>query len=166
MSARLLLSLGLSAVLFSGCATNHHVRWGNKEIIQRYFEEWANRGDKAVADEVIATNLVLRNPPAVIHSLEEYKQRMAAFHAAFPDLRFTIQEQIAEGDKIAVRWTLRATHQGEFQGRPPTGKTFTVTGVSLFRLAEGKIQEINVNMDRFGMMEQLGWLPPPPPPSK
>ncbi len=138
----------------------------NKRIIGRYFDAWANRGDTAVADELIATNLVLRNPPAVINSLEDYKKGMAGFHKAFPDPRFTIDEPIADGDKVVVRWTLRGTQSGEYQGHPPTGKTIMVTGISLFRIADGKIQEITVNMDRLGMMEQLGWLPGAPPPAK
>lgn len=133
----------------------------NKRIIRRYFEEWANTGDPTAADELIATNLVLRHPPAVINSLEDFKQGMASFHQAFPDLRFTIDDPIADGDKVVVHWTLHGTHSGECQGRPTTGKTMTVTGISLFRLADGKIQEITVNMDRLGLQEQLGWLPAP-----
>jgi steroid delta-isomerase-like uncharacterized protein len=138
----------------------------NKAITRRYFAEWANRGNAAVADELIATNLVLRNPPAVIRSLEDYKTGMARFHAAFPDARFTIEELIAEGDKVVASWTLRATQATEYQGQAPNGKPMTVTGISIFRLAEGKIQEITVNMDRLGQMEQLGWLPAEAPSSK
>jgi len=133
----------------------------NKEIIQRYFAEWANRGDAAVADQLIATNLVLRNPPAEIRSLQEYKNIMTKFHAAFPDARYTIEDPIAEGDKVVARWTLRGTQSLEYQGHAPNGKTMTVTGISIFRLADGKIQEITVNMDRLGQMQQLGWLPAP-----
>ena len=84
---------------------------------------------------------------------------MAKFHAAFPDARYTVEDQIAEGDKVVVRWTLRATQSLEYQGHPSSGKTMTVTGISLFRLGDGNIQEITVNMDRLGMMEQLGWIP-------
>ena len=131
----------------------------NKEIIRRYFDEWTERGDAALADQLIAMNLVLRNPPAVIRSLEDYKSGMAKFHAAFPDARYTVEDQIAEGDKVVVRWTLRAMQSIEYQGHAPNGKTMTVTGISICRLAEGKIQEITVNMDRLGQMEQLGWLP-------
>ena len=133
----------------------------NKKIIRRYFDEWANRGDAAVADQLIATNLVLRNPPAVLRSLEDYKKIMARFHLAFPDARYNVEDLIAEDDKVVVRWTLRATQSLEYQGHLPNGKTMTVTGISIFRLAEGKIQEITVNMDRLGQMEQLGWLPSP-----
>lgn len=151
------------AALCCGCATNQkRALQHNRGIIQRYFEGWANRGDPAVADALIATNLVLRNPPAVLRSLEAYQQSMAAFHRAFPDLHFTVEDLVAERDRLVVRWTLRGTQHGEYQGHPATGKPMTVTGMSLFRLADGKIQEIHVNMDRFGMQQQLGWLPAPP----
>ena len=73
----------------AGCATHSdRAVQRNQAIIHCYFEEWANRGDAAVADQLIATNLVLRNPPAVIRSLEDYKNGMAKFHAAFPDARY------------------------------------------------------------------------------
>jgi len=160
MKARLLIQAALSVALLCGCAANReHARHQNKELVRHYFEGWANRGDPAVADALIATNLVLRNPPAVVRGLADYKQGMAAFRTAFPDLHFTIEEEIAEGNKVAVRWTLRATHLGEYQGRPPTGKTVAVTGVSIFHLADGKIRDITVSMDRLGQFQQLGWLP-------
>jgi steroid delta-isomerase-like uncharacterized protein len=161
MNLRLLFPFALLATLLCGCASQQ-----NKELVRRYFEGWANRGDAAVADELIATNLVLRNPPAIVRSLAEYKQGMTAFHTAFPDLKFTIEDEIAEGNDVAVRWTLRATHLGEYQGRPATGKPVIATGISIFQIANGKIQEITVNMDRLAQFQQLGWLPVPAPPPK
>lgn len=156
---KLLVAVLLTVVLV-GCATrNDSAIQRNETIIRRYFEEWANQGRAVAADELIATNLVLRNPPAVLHSREDYKSGMIKFHAAFPDARFTVEDLISERDKVVVRWTLRATQAVEYQGHAPNGKTMTVTGQSLFRLADGKIQEIWVNMDRLGQMEQLGWLP-------
>ena len=157
----------LAAVFLWGCATQgNRAIIHNKEIIRGYFEGWANRGDQAVADELVATNVVLRNPPFTVHTLANYKQGMAAFHTAFPDLHYTIEEEIAEGNRVAVRWTLRGTHCGEYQGRPPTGKTVIVTGISIFHIVNGKIQDIAVNMDRLGQFQQLGWLPQLPPLSK
>jgi steroid delta-isomerase-like uncharacterized protein len=91
---------------------------------------------------------------------------MAAFHTAFPDLHFTIEDMVAEGDEVVVRWSLRGTRLGNYQGRPPTGKPVSVTGISPFRLADGKIQEITVSMDRLGLSQQLGWLPEPLKPAK
>jgi predicted ester cyclase len=162
MKTKLLFQLALSVVWLCGCATNQdQSAQRNKEIIQRYFEGRANRGDTAVADELIETNVGLINLPAVVHGLKEDINGMTRFRAAFPDLRYTTEDLIAAGDKVVFHWTLRATHSGEYQGRPPTGKTIMVTGTSIFRIANAKIREITVNMDRLGMAQQLGWLPPP-----
>ncbi len=162
MKNKLILGI-LTALILSGCATTKDVALQrNKDIVNRYFDEWVNRGDPAVADELIATNLVLRNPPEIIRGLAEDKTRMAAFHKVFPDARYSVDDMVAEGDRVVVRWTLRGTQSGEYKGRPATGKTFTATGISILRLARGKIQEITVNMDRLGMMQQLGWLPTAP----
>ena len=138
-----------------------------EEITDSYFEGWVNRGDTAVADKLIATNLVLREPPTVIHGLEDYKTAVANFRAAFPDAHYTIEDRISVGAKVVVRWTLRATQTKEYQGHMPNGKTMTVTGVSIFHIknggkwGRGKISQIDVIMDRLGQMEQLGWLPAP-----
>ncbi len=167
MKPKLLFQLTCFAVVLCSCATNKdYAVQRNKEIIRRYFDGWGNRGNPAVADELIAPNVTLRNPPAILHSLEDYKKGMVVFHRAFPDLHFTIEDLIAEGDKAVVHWTLHATHSGEYQGYPPSGKAITVTGISIFRLADGKIQEITVNMDRLGQAQQLGWLPATTPPAK
>ena len=167
MSTKFLLSVTLLVLLLASCATrDDRAAQRNKELVLRYFDQWVNRSDPAAVNRLIATNLVLRNPPYVFRSLEEYQTRMAAFHAAFPDARYTIEEQIAEADKVAVRWTLRGTQSGDYQGQPASRKKIAVTGISLLRIAEGQIQEITVNMDRLGLMEQLGWLPAAPPPAQ
>jgi steroid delta-isomerase-like uncharacterized protein len=147
-------------LLFYGCASQPTVvLQRNKALIYRYSEEWANHGDTKAADELIASNVILRNPPAELHSLDEYKKGMAVFHKEFPDLHFTVEDMISDGDKVVARWSLRATHLGEYQGHPATGKAISVTGMSVFRFAGDKIQEITVSMDRLGMWQQLGWLP-------
>src|SRR5512135_2639483 len=87
-------------LLLAGCVTSNE--WQrNSELVQRYFEGWANRCDPLVADQLIATNLVLHNQPNPLHSLEEYKRTMSAFHKAFPDVRYTVEDQITQGDKVA-----------------------------------------------------------------
>jgi len=156
------LLVAFCAVWLAGCASpaRSHPE-NNKAIVRRYFEEWGNHGDPRAADELIAADVTLRNPPAVVTSLNDYKKGMAAFHTAFPDLHFTVEEMVAEGDQVVVRWSLRATHLGVYQGKPATGKPVLVTGMSWFRLARGKIQEITVSMDRLGQWQQLGWLPEP-----
>ena len=160
MNFRLARGIIVAALaLTAGCATEHsRLARRNTEVVRRYFDEWANHPNATTADELIASDLVLINPPSTLHSLAEYKASMAGFHAAFPDLHFTLEDLIAGGDNVVVRWTLRGTHLGEFHGRPATGRAINVTGTSTFRIESDRIREIWVNMDRYGLMEQLGWL--------
>lgn len=160
--AAVLLTAVTGGLLLSGCASSRAtLSRGNGQVVRRYFEEWANGGSARVADELIATNLVLWHPHITVTGLEAYKKSMASFHAAFPDLHFATEDQIAEGDKVLVRWTMTGTQRGEFQGRAASAKSVRVAGMSLFRLGSGRIQEIWVNMDRLAFQEQLGWLPAP-----
>ncbi len=80
---------------------------------------------------------------------------------AFPDSQLPVEDQIAEGDKVVTRWTCRATHTGEFQGMPPTGKYTTMTGTTIFRIANGKLVEGWTNADMLGLLQQLGAIPAP-----
>ncbi len=83
------------------------------------------------------------------------------WRAGFPDLHITIEDIIAEGDKVATRATARGTHKGEFMNIPPTGKQVTVTSIAIQQIAGGKVVEVWVNIDHLGMMQQLGAVPPP-----
>jgi predicted ester cyclase len=83
------------------------------------------------------------------------------FRDAFPDLRFTAEDIIAEGDKVAARYTMRGTHQGEFMGVAPTGNRIEVTGIDIVRFEGGKMVEHWANSDELGMMQQLGVIPAP-----
>jgi len=83
------------------------------------------------------------------------------FRTAFPDVRFTVEDQIADGDLLANRFTVRGTHQGEFMGIPPTGKQATVSGIDMIRVRDGKVVEHWVQMDQMGLMQQLGLMPSP-----
>lgn len=149
--------------LLCGCASTRHVgETHNRALIQRYFADWANHGNVAAADELIAPDVTLINPPTTLRSLAEYKASMAAFHRGFPDLHFTIEDMVASGDRVVVRWKLRCTQLGEFAGRPSSGRPVAITGTSSFRIADGKIREIWVNLDRLSMMQQLGWTLTPP----
>lgn len=131
-------------------------------MVRRYFDRWANHADVAVADALMVPDLELNNPPSRVTSLADYKRSMAGFHEAFPDLRFEVEELIAEGDRVVARWTFHGTNRGAFLGQPPTGQTVTFTGTSTFRLRDGRIHQIWVNMDRHGMLQQLGLVPQPP----
>jgi predicted ester cyclase len=91
---------------------------------------------------------------------EGFTQLGNVFTSAFPQSQTTIDDEIAEGDKVVSRWTYRAVHRGEFQGIPPAGKQVTMTGLTLLRIAGGKIVEHWVELDQLGLLQQLGVVPP------
>jgi steroid delta-isomerase-like uncharacterized protein len=135
----------------------------NKAIVRRATEELFNKNNLAVIEELYATNFVSHGTvtPEVTPDREGYKQFVTMSHTALPDFHTTIEDMIAEGDKVVQRFTGRGTHKDEFMGIPPTGKQVTVTGIAIDRIAGGKIVENWVNMDMLGVMVQLGVVPPP-----
>jgi steroid delta-isomerase-like uncharacterized protein len=136
----------------------------NKALVRRFFEEVTNQRNVAVADELFVTDYVHHDPtlpPELQRGLDNYKQVNAMFLAAFPDLHGTIEDLIAEENKVATRLTWCGTHKGELMGIPPTGKQVTMTMIAIHRIANGKIAEGWVNFDALGMMQQLGVIPTP-----
>jgi steroid delta-isomerase-like uncharacterized protein len=133
----------------------------NKAISRRVGEEIFNGGDLDLADELYAPDYVLHDPslPEDLHGPEGLKRYVAMTRAAFPDARVTVEDQVAEGDKVVDRWTARGTHTGEFMGIPPTGRRIEVSGVTISRFAGGKIAEDWYQGDDLGMMRQLGVIP-------
>ena len=133
----------------------------NKALVRRATEEAINRGNLALLDELVSTDFVLHDPnyPQPVHGAEGLKQYFQTFRSAFPDLHFTIEDIIGEGDTVAVRQTGRGTHQGELFGIPPTGKQLTVTAMIFHRFVNGKPVESWVNSDSLGMLQQLGVVP-------
>jgi steroid delta-isomerase-like uncharacterized protein/deazaflavin-dependent oxidoreductase (nitroreductase family) len=130
----------------------------NKTLVRRFYGEGVH--NPALFDELLAPTYVLHFPGSLpISGIEHAKQLMVAYTSAFPDLQLTTEDMIAEGDKVAIRNTWRGTHQGTFQGIPPTGKHVTFTGTDIFRLAGGKIAEQWADLDALGMMQQLGVIP-------
>ncbi|MFQ5998343.1 MAG: ester cyclase, partial [Candidatus Bathyarchaeia archaeon] len=130
---------------------------GNKVIVRRYFEGFLNKGDPTVADNILALNVVLHGLQT-IQGLPHVKQYTAMLRNAFPDLRLTVDDEIDEGEKVVTRFTTRGTHAGAFLTFPPTGRSVMVRGVEIFRIAEGKIEEIWAFIDVIGLMQQLGIL--------
>jgi len=136
----------------------------NKTISRRFFEEAFGKGNLNVLDEIIATDHVNSGPgalPQLPTGPDGAKQLVTVYRNAFPDIRFTIDEQIAEGDKVVTRWSADGTHKGELVGIPATGKTSTVTGITVDRFVSGKIAETWGIFDQFGMLQQLGVIPMP-----
>jgi len=137
----------------------------NKAISGRVFDEMWNQGNPDVIDEIYSTDYVghVINSPE-LHGTVGVKQIVTAYRVAFPDLHFTIEAKIAEGDKVVTYWTVSGTHQGEFMGIPPTGKQFEGPGIDIHRIANGKIVEAWGILDNFGTLQQIGVIPTPKPP--
>jgi len=121
--------------------------------------EGLNQGNVNVLDELMVLNFVDHEASTTMQGLEAFKQFVSAYLTAFPDLHFTIEDQIAEEDKTTLRYTARGTHRGDLMGIPPTGKQVTVTGIFITRWANGKAEESWLNFDALGMMQQLGVIP-------
>ncbi len=136
----------------------------NKTVSRRFFEEVFGKGKLNVLDEIVAKDHINSgpgNPPGLAPGIEGTKQLVTMYRNAFPDIRFTVDEQIAEGDKVVTRWTAHGTNTGELLGMPATGKSSTVTGIVVDRIVNGKIAESWPIFDQFGMMQQLGIIPTP-----
>jgi len=133
----------------------------NKAIIRRNWEEAFNKGNLAVADEIMAPNYIYHGPGGQeLKGPEGFKQLVTMFRTAFPDLRATVEDMFAEGDKVAHRATIRGTHKGDLMGIAPTGKQVTVSATVISRFAGGKEVEAWANIDMLAMYQQLGVAPP------
>ena len=134
----------------------------NKASMRRFYDEVFNKKNRAAIDEFIDPQQVDHAaPPGTPGGLEGAKHTVTMYLTAFPDLHFTVEDLIAEGDKVVARLTTRGTQQGVFMGIPPTGKHVTVTGIDINRLAGGKSVEHWLNMDTLGLLQQLGVIPAP-----
>lgn len=134
----------------------------NKARVRRSFEEVWNKRNPAAVDELVSPDYVDHSlPPELPPNREGLKQLFTMYQAAFPDTVMTIEDQVAEGDKVVTRWTARGTHKGDLMGIPPTGKEVTVTGIDISRFADGKEVEHWGQFDLMGMMQQIGVVPPP-----
>jgi len=134
----------------------------NKSLVRRYYEEVGNAATlesaSAGADRLLSNDFTFYPPNADEgeQGLDNHKGFLHWHHGVAPDQHWTVEEIIAEGDKVAVLFTTRGTQQGEFLGVAPSGKPFTLRGMDLFRLAGGKITELRRNFDVMAMMEQIG----------
>ena len=134
----------------------------NKAIARRWGDDIWGKGDLAAADDLLAPDLTFTYPPpGAAPDREAYKQMVTMFHVGFPNVQFTAEDMVAEGDKVVVRWTSRGSHTGEFAGVAPTGRQVTITGISILRIAGEKIVEDWTEENALGMMQQLGVIPAP-----
>lgn len=131
----------------------------NETLVRRFLEDAYNKGNLAVGDDLLTADCVFY-VPTVIKGIAGWKQFATAFLTAFPeDLRITIEDIFAEGDKVAARWTAQGTHKGPLRGIAPTGKQVTWMGMGIYYLAGGKIREVWGLNDALGIMQQIGAIP-------
>ena len=133
----------------------------NKALVRRIFEEGLNQNKPAVFDELIAPSYVNHDLPAPAPGVEGFKMVIGLFLSAFPDMRVTLEEELAEGNMVTTRGYFTGTHKGDFQGIPPTGKQVNVKYIDIWRVENGKLVENWVRLDELGMMQQLGIIPAP-----
>ena len=131
-----------------------------KALLRRYVEEVWDKGNLAALDDFLAADYRRHvSPTAAPLTRDGQKQCLAGFRSGFPDIELTLQDVPAEGDRVVFRSTMRGTHEGEFQGIPPTGKSVAVPGVVFYRIADGKIAEFRGQFDRMSLIQQLGVIP-------
>ncbi len=129
----------------------------NKALARRVIDEMFNKGNLDLADEVFAHDYVAHDPamPEDIHGPEGFKEFVGMYHSAFPDLHVEIEEQLAEGDLVATRWTATGTHEGDLMGIAPTGNRVTLPGMEIVRFSGGKLAEGWEGYDSMVLMQHL-----------
>ena len=133
----------------------------NSAIVRRFVDEVINQGKMGSAEEFVWEDVVEQVPlPGQGPGLEGLKDVLRGMRSAFPDIDFSIKEQVCEGDKVVSRFEWTGTHKAEFMGVPATGRQVRVWGVVIDRLEAGRIKDTRLLMDALGLMMQLGALPP------
>jgi steroid delta-isomerase-like uncharacterized protein len=130
----------------------------SKTIVRRLYDEVWNKHKLEVVNEIISPSHAITDPHLEGSGVgpDAYKRIFSEFLAAFPDLHLTVEDIIAERDKVVVDWVITATHKREFRGIPATNKKITIEGITINHIAKGKIIDSDINLDYFGLMKQLG----------
>lgn len=133
----------------------------NKIIVRKFFEEGPSKGNLNIANELLSPDFALHVPLPAPSGIEGINEVITSCRAAFEHLNVTIEDMIAEGNNVAVRFTAHGVHKGDFMGLPATGKPITMTGIEVFRIKDGKIAELWGEANLLGLMQQLGIIPVP-----
>jgi steroid delta-isomerase-like uncharacterized protein len=133
-------------------------------LARRFFEDAFTDGRLEVLDEVMSDDFEQHDPQVSSGGLRGpavARQTIKTYREAFPDVRFTIDDVIEQRDRVVIRWTAKGTHDGELNGLAPTGRSVTVTGISIQRVAGARVVEAWTNWDTLGLMQQIGAAPAP-----
>ncbi|MDD4619498.1 MAG: ester cyclase [Methanosarcina sp.] len=133
----------------------------NKIIVRKFFEEGPSKGNLNIANELLSPDFALHVPLPAPPGIEGINEVITSCRAAFEHLNVTIEDMIAEGNNVAVRFTAHGVHKGDFMGLQATGKPITMTGIEVFRIKDGKIAELWGEANLLSLMQQLGIIPVP-----
>ncbi len=131
----------------------------NKDLARRSWEMLVNQQNPNAVDELYTPDFVWHELDEDIQGPEQAKQFLEMYLAAFPDMQVTVEDVIAEGEKVVTRWTIRGTHRGELMGIAPTDEQVEIEGITIHRIEGGKIAEEWERYDNLGIMQQLGAIP-------
>ncbi|MDD1753982.1 MAG: ester cyclase [Methanotrichaceae archaeon] len=131
----------------------------NKSIVRRFFEEGPSKGNLSIADELMSSDFVMHTPLAASPGIKGIKEVVTTCRTAFEHLNVTIEDNVAEGDKVVACFTARGLHTGQFMALPATGKPITMSGIEIFRIKDGKIAELWGEANLIGLMQQIGVVP-------
>ncbi len=134
----------------------------NKALVRRYYDEVLNGRSVDTLDLIAAEDYVEHDPfPGQGNGRNDLKARARLLLSAFDPCRFTIEDIVAEDDRVVVRWTSTGTHSGDFMGIPPTSRDYTIAGIDIHTVTEGRMSEHWHVVDQLGQMQQLGLIPQP-----
>jgi steroid delta-isomerase-like uncharacterized protein len=132
----------------------------NKAVTRRYYDEVLNQGHLSVLDDIAADDYLENDPfPGQGNGLADFKARVSSLLTAFSPCTFTIEDVVAEGDRVVVRWHSSGTHSGAFLGMPATNRDYTIAGIDIHRLADGRMIEHWHVVDQLSQLQQLGMIP-------
>jgi steroid delta-isomerase-like uncharacterized protein len=131
----------------------------NKALVRRIFEQGMNQADDRVLDECLTADFVNHDMPAPVPGPEGFRQVLGMFRSAFPDMRVTLEDILAEGDKVVTRGVFTGTHKGAFMGVPPSGASIQVKFIDIWRVENDRVAENWVRLDQLGLMQQVGAVP-------
>lgn len=136
------------------------IAYDPKALSREFLETVWNGGDLSTVDALVGPATVIRDPAMkAFQGPEGVREMVRTYRGAFPDLRFDVEEQVAEGDRVVTRWTSTGTHRGQLMGIPPTGNRVTITGITMERFENGRIVDVTVSWDALGLLNQLGVVP-------